>query len=479
MPENRQGTRPNLEYYRKAAKSLLKAAQSGDSAARARMERFFPGAEMPFALHHAQLTIAREQGFASWPRFRNFLVESALDFAGLVAKFIDAALDNRPQAEEMLSQHPEIAGAGFFVALVLGDTARVEGAIAESPGIATAKGGPRNWAPLSYVCFSRFAAARSPRAGDLTATARVLLAHGADPNGFHEDEHWPDNPFPCLYGASGLNNNVALTSLLLDAGASADDDESLYHSSEHADLACFRVLLERATTDRATKVLNHMLDKDDLTGLRLLLAAGADPNRVNKNGETSLHWAVWRGRSVAIIETLLDAGVEVDVRRKKDGRTAYALAVQSGQTATAKLLASRGANTDVPALDAFIGKLAAAELPDRLVSHTEQLPDEYSTLLPDLASSHCTSGVRALLAAGIDVNTMGHDGCTALHWACWKGYADLVKLLLDHGASLDIEDSAYHATPAGWLDHGRGNSIERGDYELTERILREAGAKIE
>jgi hypothetical protein len=99
-------------------------------------------------------------------------------------------------------------------------------------------------------------------------------------------------------------------------------------------------------------------------------------------------------------------------------------------------------------------------------------------LLPDLASSHCVSGVRALLATGVAVDTPGELGGTALHWACWKGHADLVKILLTHGASLTAEDTSFHATPAGWLDHGRENSLERdGDYPLVEQLLRAAGAE--
>jgi ankyrin repeat protein len=109
----------------------------------------------------------------------------------------------------------------------------------------------------------------------------------------------------------------------------------------------------------------------------------------------------------------------------------------------------------------------------------QPLAEEYAQMLPDLASNHSTAAVRALLAGGVPVNTMGSDGCTALHWACWKGYADLVELLLAHGASLTIEDTTYHATPAGWADHGRHNSSERGDFDRTERLLRAAGAKMD
>jgi len=480
MPNDREAFRLNLEYYRKAAKCLLKAAQSGDAAALERMAHHSSKPEPP-ALHHAQLTIARELGFASWPRFRAFLAESALDFQGLAAKFIDAATEDLRRAAEMLARYPAIAGAGFYVALVLGDVARVERALGESPGIATAKGGPNNVPPLVYACFSRFASAHSDRAGDLAATVGLLLAHGADPDTSYMSPNWPDNPLSVLYAASGLNNNVDMTRLLLDAGARIDDGESLYHSTEHADLACFRLLLERGAKTNGSNALNHMLDRDEPEGLRLLLAAGTDPNILNYRGETSLHWAVWRGRSTAAVGALLDAGVAIDAKRP-DGRTAYAMAVQSGQTATANLLAARGANPEISPLDRYVGDCAVADEAQlqRLMAAPPagKPPDEFARLLPDLASSHSTSAVRGLLAAGVDVNTRGEHGGTALHWACWKGYPDIVKLLLEHGASLTVEDNSFHAPPAGWLHHGHENCGE-GDYVQVARLLLAAGATIE
>jgi hypothetical protein len=107
------------------------------------------------------------------------------------------------------------------------------------------------------------------------------------------------------------------------------------------------------------------------------------------------------------------------------------------------------------------------------------LPAEDERLLPDLAASHRTAAVRGLLAAGVPVDTRGEHGGTALHWACWKGYADLVKMLIDHGASLTIEDDAFHAPPAGWFSHGLENCGERdGDYPEVARLLLAAGATI-
>jgi hypothetical protein len=87
--------------------------------------------------------------------------------------------------------------------------------------------------------------------------------------------------------------------------------------------------------------------------------------------------------------------------------------------------------------------------------------------------------VRALLAAGIPVDARDAGGATALHWACWKGYADLVKLLLDRGASLTIEDNQFHAPPPGWFDHGlHFCGAGAGDYPQVARLLLAAGVTL-
>ena len=486
MPTHREATRLSLEYYRKQAKSLLKGVKAGDSEAAERLVRFVPrfsgGRFAGVALHDAQLAVAREQGFASWPRFKTFLEQSAMDFPRLVAAFVDAALDDFRRAEEMLKSHPELTEAGLHAALVLGETDRVEQALGEDPGLVRRKGGPREWEPLLYVCFSRFAQRGSQRADRLAATARVLLSAGADPNAWYESEEWPDNPFPCLYGATGLNNNWALALALLDAGANPNDRESLYHSTEHADLVCFRLLLEHGASPRGTNSLKHMLDREDLEGVKLLIAAGADPNETNERGETALHWAIWRGRSARVIEALLDAGAAMDAKRN-DGRTAYALAVQSGQPSVVALLEARGAHTGLSALDQFMGACESAgptELEKLLAEAPRIEPSpESERLLTELAQSHRTAAVRALLAAGVPVDARGSVGETALHWACWKGFGDMAKVLLDHGASLTAEDGEYHATPPGWFGHGARNCGEEGgDYAEVARVLIAAGATI-
>jgi ankyrin repeat protein len=463
MSTHSEATRLNLEYYRKQAKALLKSAQSGEpnpiSLLARQSNQLGNGSPAP-ALHDAQLAIAREQGFSSWPRFQAFITQSALDFQNLVAAFIGSAVSDLRRAEEMLLRHPAIAEAGFYAALVLGNSKEVERALAATPSLASGRGGPRNWEPLLYVCFSRYASAESPRAAGLAETAQTLLRHGSDPNALQIPDDMPDNPLSCLYAATGLNNNPALGLALLEARANPNDSESLYHSTEHSDLVCLKLLLRYGATPHGTNALKHMLDREDIEGLRLLLGAGANPNELNHRGETALHWAVWRGRSVEAIAALLDAGADLEAKRH-DGRTAYAMAVHRGRADIAALLEARGAKTDLSTLDRFLAACVTGEAEEvkRLLAENPGIgtsPDT-AALVPDLAMSHSTPAVRALLAAGMPVNARGEMGATALHWACWKGYADLVELLLDHGAALTIEDEQYHGTPPGWFGHGLHN----------------------
>ena len=65
--------------------------------------------------------------------------------------------------------------------------------------------------------------------------------------------------------------------------------------------------------------------------------------------------------------------------------------------------------------------------------------------------------VRVLLDAGEDPNRYnpvgGHSHSTPLHQAAAEGHQELVQLLLERGASADMKDVLWHATPAGWASH--------------------------
>ena len=131
----------NLEQLRKQAKELVKAARRR----RAALERL--GGEPILA--RAQLALAREHGYASWPA----LVAAAEANADA---FVRAATSGRrARAEAMLAARPEIA-RDPWARLTLGEG---------WDGDASEPGGPNGWAPLLYVCFSRLRLRRPrPRA---------------------------------------------------------------------------------------------------------------------------------------------------------------------------------------------------------------------------------------------------------------------------------------------------------------------------
>ena len=284
---------------------------------------------------------------------REYCQHATARYAALVADdFLDAATEDRAAADARLRAEPGLATASPFHALVLGDTAAVAQAVDSGRLDARAAAGPLAMPPLAYVCFSRYVQRDSPRAPALIETARLLLAHGADPNATFETPAYPGNPFPCLYGATGYNNNPALARVLLAAGARVDDDESIYHSTEHADLECLRLLLEPRPRI-GEHVLKHMLDREDVAGTTLVLDAGADPNETNGRGETALHWAVWRDRSPAIVRLLLARRAAIDARRI-DGRSAFALAVLFRREALAAALRDAGADTTLSPVDRYL-----------------------------------------------------------------------------------------------------------------------------
>ena len=73
MPDRHAGlpAHPDLEYYRKQAKHLLRSYEAGDAAARDRAaEMLGDRAAGRFLLSDAQFVLAQEHGFRTWAEFR-------------------------------------------------------------------------------------------------------------------------------------------------------------------------------------------------------------------------------------------------------------------------------------------------------------------------------------------------------------------------------------------------------------------------
>ena len=81
MPSASLPPAPSLEQLRKQAKELLRAHRAGDPGAVARVAAHEPGELLKFT--GAQLVVAREHGFPSWPRLRAYVERVAAHGPGL------------------------------------------------------------------------------------------------------------------------------------------------------------------------------------------------------------------------------------------------------------------------------------------------------------------------------------------------------------------------------------------------------------
>src|ERR1700743_2047231 len=179
--------RPNLEQYKKQAKDLLKAYRAADAEAIRRVKRAHPRFEKlsepgfeitKFALADAQLVIAREHRFESWPKFTKHIQEVALKSAALsldhpVTAFIKEAIWLGPvdRAEQILASYPEIAQSGIHAAAILGDDATVRKLIAQDKTLATAKAAPYDGDALVYLCLSKYLRRDKKRSADFLRAA--------------------------------------------------------------------------------------------------------------------------------------------------------------------------------------------------------------------------------------------------------------------------------------------------------------------
>lgn len=213
---------------------------------------------------------------------------------------------------------------------------------------------------------------------------------------------------------------------------------------------------------------------------KTLLAAGAEADALADmyGGQcTTLSMLVSSGHpakagvQIALVETLLDFGAAIEARGSGKWTSPLMTALAFGFPGAAEALAQRGARVDDLAAAAGLGRLADARrwLP-------AASPESRHRALALAAQLGHADIVRLLLDAGEDPNRYNPEGnhahSTPLHQAALAGHDAVVRLLVERGARLDIEDTIYQGTPLGWARHAGQTGIE--SY-LRERRAAAAG----
>lgn len=494
---------PDFVYERKRAKALLRDARRGDPSAIARVAAHLPrfaGRIDTLKLADAQFVVARERGFESWPKLKAHL-EGALPADERAARFLDAVEHGaKGTISRMLTLHRDLPNESIFTAAASGAADRVARRIAADPSCVHATRGRQAWTPLAYACATPIHRASARRAAGVLRAATLLLDAGASPSAgslYFESDDTPV-PIPALYHAC-MSDNVPLVNLLLERGAPTQDGESVYHAAQYNRRACLEALVAHGADLSSTQspygntplyfLVGHADDHDGrapwFQGFLWLLEHGADPNVPSAaKQETPLHGVAAGGPKVATARALLAHGADPHLRRG-DGRTAYELAVRSGNLAIAQLLLEHGADgaslgAEEQLLQAcFAGDAARARAV--LDAHPELAPAVSAhggTALCHAVAQDNAGAIRVMLGLGCALDAQASDGGTALHWAAWHGKSHLVRLLLSLGAPVNVRDTQFGSSPLGWAAHGSGQHRGRDDtYIAIVDALLAAGAE--
>jgi ankyrin repeat protein len=481
---------PHLGQLRHQAKDLLHAARAGDPAAVARLRTV--SADLTLAA--AQLTVAREYGFASWAGLKAAVQARGTEFAALVREFCEASIrDWTGRAARMLAQTPEIDGSGYAAALVLGDAARVRAVLGRNPALATRPDTRTGWTPLHVVCASRWHRLDPGRADGLRAVAALLLAAGADPGGrVGCASGW--SPLRCAVAGEA---NPAIARLLLSHGAVPDEHDIYLACFGNDERASLRLLLAHMPAPPGGDVLAAPISGGDTATVRLLLEAGVDasqPAQADLYGGSfegdpptpPVYGAVRSGCPAELVDLLLGHGAD-PAAPGPDGRSPHRLASEQGRSEIAALLRRHGAPDDSTPAERLLGAYRRGDhaTTRRLLAGDPGLPGrlteaEKGEALSTAAEAGNAAAVELMLDDGFPVDSRSAgNGATALHAAAYAGSADVVRLLLSHGSDLESRDTTWHATPLEWAAVGSGERPRdnpRPDWPATAAALLDAGA---
>jgi hypothetical protein len=330
----------DVEQYKRQAKELLEDARLGDADAEARVREHHPERERAAALAKlkladTQLVLAREQGFASWARFAEYLhfrnAVVALD-AGDVERLV-AILDAHPAVLRYQCRVGEWYESGYFSGATL--LWHIAGNPIRGPL-------PPNIVEIARVLVERRVAKKdaeatigllltSKQASDAgVALALIdLLAH----TGAHFDVRSAD-----VLSAPLLNHAPETARALVRRGAPME----LRHAAALGEIdALSQMLAARVAQSVLDDALIFACIRDQREAAALLLARGAKGDVLLTPGgqtpRTALHEAANRGFA-ELVAMLLAAGASATVLDARWGGDAAGWAEEGGFAELARRL---------------------------------------------------------------------------------------------------------------------------------------------
>lgn len=228
-----------------------------------------------------------------------------------------------------------------------------------------------------------------------------------------------------------------------------------------------------------------MLTLDSIGGhqrklVEMLLAAGADINAKDNFGQNIVHRAL---ESRKMLKLVLDRGADPNVRAN-DGDTplmrASLMAEKHAVSKLRKVGASEEGMLDVNFLHAcFFDK--RDKINEYLMSGANVNFQRDGTALGAAAGREDIELMRLLLDAGADIDLAESDmpggDFNALLRAAYNGQIDVVRFLLDAGADVTVSNQGYTALKYAKLGKAEGRKADR-PWDEVATLIRDAGKTV-
>jgi ankyrin repeat protein len=462
-------------------KTLRDDPQNGILLKRLRLSH--PAAPVMPELPEIQHLLARERGYENWIALKTAVLERdaqaparagdaggsvIADRATRIATFLeDACWDHHvhgrgryamaeASAMRALARAPDIARAELYTAIVCGEIDEMRRILDAQPDLVNAKGGPRRWEPLLYLCYARLPL---PALRDnAIAMARDLLDRGANPDAYYMAG---DSIYGALVGVAGEGEQDApphvqrdgLYALLLERGAEPFDIQVLYNTFFHGNVAWWLELTYAHTVAHGQAAAWNdpewmMLGMGGYgSGARFLLEMA-----IKKGNATLVEWLLAHGAS---------PNAAPAPAKNFSKRSLFEEAVRQDREEIAQLLLRHGATPQAVVFDGVLDGddalfVAAMRLNGEaaravIAKHPECLRSHKAIF--EAARRDRADAVALLLDLGVPIEIEDATKQHPLHIAAWSDARRVASLLIERGADIDPLETSYDASPIGFASY--------------------------